>query len=71
MAQFFAFLLDHEMDERVPLARDTRRRGEKAGTFPRRVKLSAKIRAYRVADVVAWESDPEGWIKRNAKAAAE
>jgi predicted DNA-binding transcriptional regulator AlpA len=60
------FLLPKAVDAISLLSPVTRWRREKAGLFPRRVKLSARKIAYRKADIEDWRRDPEGWAKRNA-----
>jgi hypothetical protein len=64
------FLLPVDVDRISLLSPVTRWRREKAGLFPRRVKLSARKIAYRKAEIEAWAVDPEGWAKRNAPAGA-
>src|SRR6266550_2099325 len=64
------FFLPREVDEISRLSDVTRWRREKAGRFPRRVKLSARKVAYRKSEIEDWRRDPEGWAKRNAIAGA-
>lgn len=59
------FLLPSEVDARTRSSDTTRWRREKAGCFPKRIKLSARKVAYRKSDILEWESDPEGWAQRN------
>jgi predicted DNA-binding transcriptional regulator AlpA len=63
------FLLPSAVDTISLLSPVTRWRREKAGLFPRRVKLSARKIAYRKSEIEEWRRDPEGWAKRNAAAA--
>jgi predicted DNA-binding transcriptional regulator AlpA len=64
------FLLPTEVDTISQLSPVTRWRREKAGLFPRRLKLSARKIAYRKSEIEDWQRDPEGWAKRNAIAGA-
>jgi predicted DNA-binding transcriptional regulator AlpA len=59
------FILPDELDQRTPFSDTTRWRQEKAGRFPRRIKIGVRKIAYRRSDIEAWESDPEGWAARN------
>ncbi len=59
------FLLPEEVQARTHTSEATRYRREKEGLFPKRVKLSARKVAYRRADILDWERDPEGWTERN------
>ena len=63
------FLLPFEVDAISKLSPVTRWRREKAGLFPRRLKISARKIAYRKSEIDEWQRDPEGWAKRNAVAA--
>jgi predicted DNA-binding transcriptional regulator AlpA len=64
------FLLPIEVDTISQLSAVTRWRREKAGQFPRRVKLSARKIAYRKSEIEDWQRDPEGWAQRNRAAAS-
>jgi prophage regulatory protein len=55
------FILSQELDGRTPFSDTTRWRQEKAGRFPRRIKVGARKVASRRSDIEAWERDPEGW----------
>jgi predicted DNA-binding transcriptional regulator AlpA len=59
------FLLPEEVDARTLTSDPTRWRREKAGKFPKRIKLSARKIAYRRTEILAWEADPEGWRADN------
>jgi predicted DNA-binding transcriptional regulator AlpA len=63
------FLLPLEVDKISQLSRVTRWRREKAGLFPRRLKISARKIAYRRAEIEDWQRDPEGWVTRQVAAA--
>jgi predicted DNA-binding transcriptional regulator AlpA len=60
------FFLPEELNARHRTSDSTRWRQEKAGRFPRRIKLAARKIAYRRAEVLEWERDPEGWAGRQA-----
>lgn len=55
------FLLPDEVGRRTLTSETTRWRREKAGRFPRRIKLGARKIGYRRSEIEAWEADPEGW----------
>jgi predicted DNA-binding transcriptional regulator AlpA len=62
------FLLPQAVDEISRLSRVTRWRREKAGLFPRRIKISARKIAYRKSEIEDWQRDPEGWQTRQVAA---
>jgi predicted DNA-binding transcriptional regulator AlpA len=70
MADFESeFLSPKAVDAISQLSESTRARREKAGRFPRRVKLSARKIGYRKTQIKAWQADPEGWTdERNSVA---
>lgn len=45
----------------IPFSAPTLWRRVKAGTFPRPIKISAQITAWRVSEVRDWLDDPTGW----------
>ena len=61
------FVLPDEADK-ISLVSDlTRRRQEKLGRFPERIKLANRKIAYRRSEIEEWSRDPEGWrAARNA-----
>jgi predicted DNA-binding transcriptional regulator AlpA len=50
----FGFIRDRELAAIVPVSRATRWRWVKAGKFPKPVKLTDHITAWRVQDVRQW-----------------
>ena len=60
------FILEPEILETVQFSPVTLYREEKAGRFPRKVKLSPRKNAWLRADFEAWSKDPEGWRARHA-----
>lgn len=48
----------------VPISPATLWRKVAAGTFPRPVKLSERVTAWRIEDVRAWLADPLGFTVR-------
>ena len=55
------YIVQTQLAERVPLSRSTIGRMEKAGRFPRRIKIGATRVAWRRDQVEAWLADPENW----------
>ncbi|MCP1841290.1 putative DNA-binding transcriptional regulator AlpA [Bradyrhizobium sp. USDA 4524] len=48
-------------EKRTLLSDPTRWRLEREGRFPKRINIARRKAVYRLADVEAWEADPEGW----------
>jgi prophage regulatory protein len=65
------FFLDPEVEQITSLRDPTRKRAEARGQFPRRIRISPRLFAWRRSDIAKWLADPEGWCGRNAKAAQE
>jgi predicted DNA-binding transcriptional regulator AlpA len=59
------FLLPKAVEARTEISDTTRWRREKAGLFPKRIKISARKVAYRRSEIEDWEKDPEDWGRRN------
>lgn len=59
-------MLRPEVREVIPFSEPTLRREEKAGRFPRKVRISAGRVAYKREEVESWLRDPEGWAQRNS-----
>lgn len=55
------FVLEDELNSIHPVSPSTRWRQEKAGQFPKRIKISARKVAWRRTDIEAWQSDPARW----------
>ena len=64
------FVLPDEADKISLLCDLTRRRQEKLGRFPERIKLANRKIAYRRRDIEEWSRDPESWRIRNASLGA-
>ena len=45
----------------IPFSAPTLWRMVAAGTFPKPIKISAQITAWRVSEVREWLDDPSGW----------
>jgi predicted DNA-binding transcriptional regulator AlpA len=60
------FLLPSEVQEITRKRDPTRKRMEKRGLFPARIRIAPRRVAWRCTDIQAWVSDPEGWPKRRA-----
>ncbi|MDR6303959.1 putative DNA-binding transcriptional regulator AlpA [Nitrobacter vulgaris] len=59
------FIFHEEIDAITRLCDMTRKRMERRGLFPKRVRIAPRRIAWRRADIEAWASDPEGWAKRH------
>lgn len=53
---------------RYPFSAATLWRKVKAGKFPKPVKLSERVTAWRCEEVREWEDDPAGWAEKNKRA---
>ena len=60
------FVLPDEVDKISLVCDLTRRRQEKLGRFPSRIKLANRKIAYMRSAIEEWSKDPEGWRARNA-----
>jgi hypothetical protein len=60
------FVLPDEADKISLVCDLTRRRQEKLGRFPARIKLANRKIAYLRSAIEEWSKDPEGWRARNA-----
>jgi predicted DNA-binding transcriptional regulator AlpA len=60
------FVLPDEADAITHTHDVTRRRMEKRGLFPRRVRIGSRKVAYRRNEFEQWCADPEGWRQRHA-----
>jgi Prophage CP4-57 regulatory protein (AlpA) len=60
------FVLPDEADKISLVCDLTRRRQEKLGRFPERIKLANRKIAYLRSAIDDWARDPEGWRTRNA-----
>ena len=49
-----------EVLERVPVCRSTLEKWVRLGTFPKPVKMGARAKGWREADVVAWVEGRDG-----------
>jgi predicted DNA-binding transcriptional regulator AlpA len=58
------FIFPIEVEQVIPLADLTRRRMERRGLFPKRIRVSPKRIAWRRSEIEAWVRDPEGWPNR-------
>ena len=63
------FLLPYEVDEITRMCDLTRSRLEKAGRFPKRVRIGNRKIAWRRAEIESWVADPEGWRPSTAASA--
>jgi prophage regulatory protein len=60
------FLLSTEV-EKITRSRDpTRKRMERRGLFPARIRIAPRRVGWRRTDIEAWVADPEGWPRRHA-----
>lgn len=64
------FVLSDERRKRVPASEPTLWRQEKAGKFPRRIKIGARKVAHFRSEIELWEQDPSGWAALHARAVA-
>jgi prophage regulatory protein len=60
------FLLPTEVQEITRLRDPTRKRMERRGLFPERIRISPQRVGWRRTDIQTWIADPEGWAKRHA-----
>jgi prophage regulatory protein len=60
------FILPDELDAIVRNSDLTRRRMERKGLFPKRVKIAERKTAHRRVDIEEWCENPDAWVKRNA-----
>jgi prophage regulatory protein len=67
----YEFLLPSEVQEITRLRDPTRRRMEKRGLFPRRIRIAPRRVAWRNAEIKAWIEDPEGWSTRQRRRDSE
>ena len=52
----------------IPFSPSTLWRRVRASTFPRPIRLSPQVTAWRVGDIRAWLKDPEGFIADDGEA---
>jgi predicted DNA-binding transcriptional regulator AlpA len=60
------FILSDELNAITLTSDVTRRRMEKLGKFPRRVRIGNRKTAHIRADVQEWARNPDAWAKANA-----
>jgi prophage regulatory protein len=58
------FIFADEIDEITRVHDVTRKRMERRGLFPKRIRIAPRRIAWRRPDIEAWAADPEGWAKR-------
>lgn len=59
-----AFLRDDQVYELTLIQDPTRRRMEKSGFFPKRIRITPRRVAWRQSEVDDWISNPEDWGQR-------
>jgi prophage regulatory protein len=65
------FLLPSEVQEITRLRDPTRKRMEKRGLFPVRIRIAPRRVAWRNAEIKAWVEDPEAWSARRSRGDSE
>jgi len=63
------FYLDAEVEAITRTVDPTRRRMERRGLFPKRVRISPRRNGWRCFQVMDWVNDPAGWPQRQAEKA--
>ena len=58
------------LQEHVPFSAATLWRLVNAGKFPKPVKVTDQITAWRTSDVQAWSKNPAGYVASNEEAAS-
>jgi Prophage CP4-57 regulatory protein (AlpA) len=58
------FILRGAIDQIHPLRDITRKRAESSGLFPRRVRLSPRVAAWRRSEIEEWIADPAAWAQK-------
>jgi predicted DNA-binding transcriptional regulator AlpA len=66
MPESSPFILSDELDEITLVCDVTRRRMEKRGKFPQRVRIGNRKTAHIRAEVEAWARNPDLWVKAHA-----